>query len=312
MIFDNKYILLVFSLCLLQGCTEVAPQAKDDLYWQKRNAEGVKMIAVADQYEVWTQQLGSGSVNLLLLHGGPGATHEYYENFPSHLDTQTYSLYFYDQLGSYFSDNPPLDNTWQIDRVVDEIETVRKAYDLGAFYLLGHSWGGVLAIHYALKYPEHLKGLILSNTPLSEESGQTYRRELMENIRKELKAEMGRKPKKQEIDKVYKRRHRYGMDSIPEVFSRLNRHYNRDRKVWKNGLTNRKDWSLEETIKGIATPCLIIGSEQDFIDPDDCIVMDRHIPNSEAVILPGAPHFPMWSDPERYFGVIDRFVGNGQ
>ena len=102
---------------------------------------------------------------MLLLHGGPGLTHEYLEAFDSYFPGAGIEYYYYDQLGSAYSDQPDDPALWDIPRFVDEVEQVRQALGLDEdnFYLYGHSWGGILAIEYALKYQEHLKGLIISN-----------------------------------------------------------------------------------------------------------------------------------------------------
>ena len=102
---------------------------------------------------------------MLLLHGGPGATHEYFEAFDSYFPGAGIEYYYYDQLGSAYSDQPDDPTLWELPRFVDEVEQVRQALGLDAsnFYLLGQSWGGILAIEYALKYQQHLKGLVISN-----------------------------------------------------------------------------------------------------------------------------------------------------
>src|SRR5271167_1280717 len=83
----------------------------------------------------------------------------------SYLPAAGIEYYYYDQLGSYYSDQPDFDDLWELPRFVDEVEQVRLALGLDAtnFFLLGHSWGGVLAIEYALHYQQHLKGLVISN-----------------------------------------------------------------------------------------------------------------------------------------------------
>jgi proline iminopeptidase len=104
-------------------------------------------------------------VKVLLLHGGPGVTHEYLEAFDSYFPAAGIEYYYYDQLGSYYSDQPDDPDLWDLPRFVDEVEQVRVALGLNEnnFYLYGQSWGGVLAIEYALKYGRNLKGLVISN-----------------------------------------------------------------------------------------------------------------------------------------------------
>jgi proline iminopeptidase len=90
------------------------------------------------------------------LHGGPACTHEYFECFENFFPQENIEFYYYDQLGSYYSDQPTDTSLWQLDRFVEEVEQVRKALhlDKNNFYLLGHSWGGILAMQYALKYQQ--------------------------------------------------------------------------------------------------------------------------------------------------------------
>ncbi len=130
---------------------------------------GVRLIPITTpkgDFRVWTKRVGNNpTIKVLLLHGGPGATHEYFEAFDSYFPAAGIEYYYYDQLGSTYSDQPDEPELWELPRFVDEVEQVRQALGLDRdnFYLLGHSWGGILAIEYALKYQQHLKGLIISN-----------------------------------------------------------------------------------------------------------------------------------------------------
>src|SRR6478672_4251187 len=130
---------------------------------------GVRMINIttpAGNFRVWTKRVGHNPrLAVLLLHGGPAATHEYFEAFDSFLPAEGIEYIYYDQLGSTYSDQPNDDRLWTIPRFVDEVEQVRVALglDRSNFCLLGHSWGGILAIEYALAHPDALKCLIISN-----------------------------------------------------------------------------------------------------------------------------------------------------
>ncbi|RYE38113.1 MAG: alpha/beta fold hydrolase, partial [Sphingobacteriales bacterium] len=95
---------------------------------------------------------------VLLLHGGPGGTHEFFENFDGYLPHEGIEYIYYDQLDSYYSDKPNDSTLWTTQHFVEEVEQVRKALNLDKsnFYLLGQSWGGILAMEYALKYQQNL------------------------------------------------------------------------------------------------------------------------------------------------------------
>src|SRR3954469_20683545 len=130
---------------------------------------GARKIPVrtpAGTYGVWVKRIGNNpGLRVLLLHGGPGATHEYLEACDSFLPAAGVEYYYYDQLGSGFSDQPDEPSLWDLERFVDELEQVRRALRLerDSFVLYGQSWGGILAIGYALTYQRHLRGLVISN-----------------------------------------------------------------------------------------------------------------------------------------------------
>ena len=141
---------------------------------------GVRMIPISTPkgtFNVWTKRIGHNpKLKVLLLHGGPGATHDYFEAFDSFLPAEGIEYYYYDQLGSFYSDQPKDSSLWRTDRFVEEVEQVRKALGMDStnFFLLGHSWGGLLATEYALKYQKNLKGLIISNMMSSIPAYQEY------------------------------------------------------------------------------------------------------------------------------------------
>ena len=115
------------------------------------------------KFHVWTKRMGNNPrIKVLLLHGGPGASHEPFQCFEKHLLPEGIEFYYYDQLGSFLSDQPTDTNLWTIDRFVNEVEQVRLALGLNAdnFFLFGHSWGGLLALEYAFAHQKNLKGLI--------------------------------------------------------------------------------------------------------------------------------------------------------
>src|SRR5918997_5463731 len=146
---------------------------------------GVRLIPIdtpKGTFQVWTKRVGnSPTMRLLLLHGGPGATHEYFEAFDSYLPAAGIEYYYFDQLGSSYSDQPDEPDLWELPRFVDEVEQVRRALGLDRdnFFLLGHSWGGILALEYTLRYQQHLKGLIISNMMASCPAYNAYATEVL-------------------------------------------------------------------------------------------------------------------------------------
>ncbi|HZE85303.1 MAG TPA: proline iminopeptidase-family hydrolase, partial [Puia sp.] len=153
---------------------------------------GVKMVEIQTpkgKFHVWTKRIGNNpKIKVLLLHGGPGSTHEYFECFESFLPKEGIEFIEYDQLESYYSDQPNDSSLWTTEHFVEEVEQVRQALGLNKdnFYLLGHSWGGILAMEYALKYQDNLKGLIISNMTASIPVYEKYNAVLRSKMRKSL------------------------------------------------------------------------------------------------------------------------------
>lgn len=163
---------------------------------------GVTMIPIeGGKYHVWTKSVGAGAIQMLTLHGGPGCTHEYMECFEDFLPQHGIQFHYYDQLGSHYSDQPEDPSLWTVERFCDEVEQVRAVLGLENFYLFGHSWGGMLGIEYALKYQQHLKGLVISNMTASIASYV----ESINKIRRELPPEDLRVLEKYEAKGEYKR-----------------------------------------------------------------------------------------------------------
>jgi proline iminopeptidase len=140
-------------------------------------AQKIEVSTPAGPYRVWVKRVGNRpDLRVLLLHGGPGATHEYFEACDSYLPAAGIEYYYYDQLGSGFSDQPGEPSLWELDRFVDEVEQVRRALGLDHdnFVLFGQSWGGILALEYALAYQQHLRGLVISNMMSSVPAYNAY------------------------------------------------------------------------------------------------------------------------------------------
>lgn len=131
--------------------------------------QGTTIITLDNGYHLWTNTQGQGDIQLLCLHGGPGGNHEYWENFGEKLADLGVQVSMYDQLGSFYSDQPDYSDPeiaakyLTYDYFLDEVEEVRQKLGLDHFYLIGQSWGGALTMMYALKYGQHLKGAIVSS-----------------------------------------------------------------------------------------------------------------------------------------------------
>lgn len=288
------------------------------------SAAGVRRIPVRTAhgtFEVWTRRSGdSPRLKLLLLHGGPGCTHEYFEVLDSVLPQAGIELIFYDQLGSHHSSQPDHPDLWEIDRFVDEVEQVRQALALDAsnFYLLGHSWGGILAIEYALQHQQHLKGLIISNMMASVPEYNRYAQErflctLPAEVLAELQAieaaEDYDNPRYMELlipyhyeHHVLRRPYKEWPDSVLRAFDHLNpKVYIPMQGPSELGARGKlAHWDRTAALPRIQVPTLTIGAAHDTMDPREMEAMAGALPRGRHLHCPEGSHLAMIDDQAVY------------
>jgi proline iminopeptidase len=280
-------------------------------------------------FEVWTRRVGDNPrIRLLLLHGGPGATHEYFENFEQHLGGSGIEFIYYDQLGSFGSDQPEIPDLWELPRFVDEVEQVRVALDLDAsnFYLLGHSWGGLLGIEYSLCHGQHLKGLIVSNMMSSIPAYNAYAQSvLMPQIDPDVLARIQQFEAdgdylNPEYDELLEE-HFYVYHVLrapaaewPECVVRSFGHINKDVYVPMQGPSELgssgklEQWDRFDDLHRITTPTLTIGARYDTMDPAHMRAMAEVMPRGRYLHCPEGSHMAMYDDTERYFAGLIAFL----
>lgn len=295
-------------------------------------AGGVRMIPVetpAGTFRVWTKRVGNNPrVKLLLLHGGPGFTHETFEACDTRLPAAGVEYYYYDQLGSYYSDQPDRPELWELPRFVDEVEQVRRALGLGreSFFLLGQSWGGILALEYALRHQEHLKGLVISNMMSSIPAYNAYARDVLAprldaaalaEIRR-LEAD-GRTDDARYMELLgphYYERHvlRIPMDGWPEPLVRSFRHMNPKVYVPMQGPSELgasgklESWDRSADLGAIRVPTLVLGAAHDTMDPGHLRWMAGAVARGRYHHCPDGSHLAIYDDQERYFEGLITFL----
>ncbi len=331
-----KHILLALAALLVPIAASGAAQTPGS-YFDNRGrddvfAGGVKMVDVATpkgKFRVWTKRVGNNpKLKLLLLHGGPAATHEYFEAFDSYLPGEGIEYYYYDQLGSYRSDQPKDDDLWTLPRFVEEVEQVRKALKLDRdnFCLLGHSWGGILAIEYALKYQRNLKCLVISNMMASIPAYNAYAKSaLMPKMDQKLLAEVqaleasGRTsdPRYMEIlMPLHYEKHILRMpasqwpEPVNRSFKHLNAHvYTLMQGPSELGASGRLvNWDRTGDLSRITVPTLVIGATHDTMDPAHMEMMARRLPRGEFLLCSKGSHMAMYDDQATYLAGLTRFL----
>ncbi|HEY8326648.1 MAG TPA: proline iminopeptidase-family hydrolase [Ktedonobacterales bacterium] len=293
---------------------------------------GVRMIPIetpTGTFRVWTKRIGnSPTMKVLLLHGGPGGTHECFEAFDSFFPAAGIEYYYYDQLGSYYSDQPDAPDLWETSRFVEEVEQVRQALHLDQdnFYLYGQSWGGALALEYALKYQRRLKGLIISNMmasiPLYNEYARTA---LMPGMDQTALAEIkqleaaGDYENPRYMELLIEQHYIYHVLRMPpaewpEPITRMFKHLNSTIYVSMQGPSELGasgklvNWDRTADLGQITVPTLTIGARYDTMDPRHMQWMASTVRHGRYLDCPQGSHCALYDDQAVYFAGLIQFI----
>ncbi|RYE15375.1 MAG: alpha/beta fold hydrolase, partial [Sphingobacteriaceae bacterium] len=326
-----KYFFIFLSFFVSLSATSQVK--KDSIYYVKMRQPGVQMIRVHNgQYKVFTQKIGNGKIKLLLLHGGPANGHEYLENFPAHFNKKDVTIYYFEQLGSYYSDNPLDSTAFTPSAFVEQVEDVRKGLGLDNFYLMGHSWGGMLAELYAQKYQKHIKGLILSNVPGYDFAPKEKLKSFEDNLMKDWLGSTKNLPAfnvypRSIVDSVFKgltltdtilskKLHRlvpkvldsmmfrltyYRLNSPePEPLVRDGRHIRRkkDNPYLFELQRTHKQLDYKTALLSLETKTLLLGSAHDYMYSQGYYDMQKAMTKAKVRvhITPNGSHYAMWDD----------------
>ncbi len=278
-------------------------------------------------YHVWYRIVGDhddpGKLPLLCLHGGPGATHDYLEPLEPITATGR-RVVFYDQLGGGKSDHPHDPQLWTVSLFVDELGTVRQALGLDHVHILGQSWGGMLAMEYALTQPRGLASLILADAPASMpqwvSEANRLRAELpadvQQNLLKHERAGSTEDPEYQRASGEYYHRYLYRGDSMPDYLQRSLDSMTKYPEVYNvmNGPSEffvtgvLKDWDITQRLGEIHVPTLVVGGRFDEATPEITATVHRGIPGSEYVIFEHSAHMPHVEEAEQFRQVLTDFL----
>jgi proline iminopeptidase len=293
---------------------------------------GVKMIPIKTHHgvhNVWTKRIGNNPTKkVLLLSGGPGIPHDYLEVFESFFPAEGIEFYYYDEMGNGYSDKPGDSSRYTIAAAVDELEQVRQALNLEHenFYLYGHSWGGLLAMEYALKYQHHLKALIISNMCSSGKEFDRYiQHVLVKYLPPAVLDTINTLAANQDYDNPryteLVMRHFYAqficrlpMERWPEPMTRAMTKINAPYYLALQGpnemmlLGSLRTWNISDHLGEITVPTLLISARYDEMDPDHIKWMSQQVPQGQFLFCPKGSHLSMYDDQQFYMKGIIRFI----
>ena len=252
-------------------------------------------------------------------------THEYMEAFESFFPKEGFEMIEYDQLGSYYSDQPTDSVLWTTERFVEEVEQVRKALNLDKdnFYILGNSWGGILAMEYALKYQNNLKGMIICNMMASIPDYEKYNGVLRSKMRKSLvdslqafedKGQFKNPVYQQLVLDEYYTKHLCRLPVWPDPVNRSFKHVNEEIYVMMQGPSEFKTggrlitWDRKADLPKISVPTLTVGAKYDTMDPEHMKWMSTQVQKGKYLYCPNGSHLAMWDDQKVFMEGVIKFI----
>ncbi|MFI5252973.1 MAG: proline iminopeptidase-family hydrolase [Bacteroidota bacterium] len=293
-------MVVIFGLCSINGFAQEG----------FKNINGVKLY-----YKI----IGTGTP-IVVLHGGPALDHSYLLPQMANL-ANDYQLIFFDQRASGKSTGESDTASLTINNFVEDIEGIRKAFNIDKMNLMGHSWGGLLAMEYAVKYPDHLRSLILLNpSPASA----LYRDQLFRNMAavrppqdttelETIEKSEGFKNKSPETMTKYFRLLLKSMfynaaysDSLTLTFDTS---YARKSNALFRYLSNDlKEYDISGDLEKITCPKLFIEGDQDPIPAEAIYQIRSNLHNTKYVLLEHCGHFPYIEQPDKFLNAIKEFM----
>lgn len=332
-----RYLVILIISFLIISCKNETKSTSLSSYFNYKESSGVesagiKMIPIktaVGEFKVWTKRFGSNpKIKVLLLHGGPAMTHEYMECFETFFQREGFEFYEYDQLGSYYSDQPKDSSLWTTERFVDEVEQVRKAIgaDKNNFYILGNSWGGILAMEYALKYQQNMKGLLVANMMASApDYGKYADKVLSKQMKPEILAEIRSLEAKKDFNNPrymellipnYYQQHLCRLKDWPDGLNRASKHVNNEIYTMMQGpsefgISGRlAKWDIKKRLPEITIPTLMIGAKYDTMDPKAMEEQSKLVKKGRYLYCPNGSHLAMWDDQKVFMNGVIEFIND--
>jgi proline-specific peptidase len=280
----------------------------------------IKYLGFSIYYEVYGSQ-ESKKTPLLVLHGGPGSAHNYMLGLAKLADNDR-QVIFYDQLGCGESDMPDDESLWVIKTFVNEVKAIRKSLRLEKVHLLGHSWGGMLAIEYLLTKPIGIQSATLASSmismPLYQHELDKIKRELPGNTYEVLTKHEGAgttsSKEYQEAYAVYKKHYLYRGNNFPKEYGLADEKEGLGvyHAMWgpseSYGNGSLKQWDRIDELAQIKVPTLITSGQYDELTPWQAGITANQIPDSELRIFTNGSHLTHIEQEAGYLSIVERFL----
>jgi proline iminopeptidase len=268
--------------------------------------------------KLFVKTMGSGEP-IVMVHDGPGFNYLYF--LPQFKElAKHYMLIFYDQRASGKSSADVDSNSITMDNFVKDLEGIRKLFGLKKMNLFGHSWGGLIAMNYAIKYPQNLRALILSNTTPAKAS---LRNKIYYILSSRSTKEEGNELRKITSSNGYKEKDPKVMENFYKLLfapAFYNKKYvdslniilppDNEKKNNLLSLLPLFDYDINFQLQFVKCPTLIITGDYDIMPPEANEEIHKDIKSSKLVTLKHCGHFPFVEDKKEYFAVLENFLAS--
>ena len=281
------------------------------------------------EWETWyriTGDLDSGQTPLVVLHGGPGCTHDYVLSIAA-LANEGRPVIHYDQIGAGNSTHLRERGAdfWTVDLFLDELDNLLAHLGIqNNYHLLGQSWGGMLGAEHAIRRPAGLRSLVISNSPASMKLWVSEATRLRAEMPEELRSALDRHEAAgttQDAEYLAATQAFYDLHvcrilpNPPEVL-RTTECLNEDPTVYftMNGpneffcIGTLRNWTVEDEVHRISVPTLLASGRYDEATPATVQPFFDHIPDVRWEIFEESSHMPFVEEPERYLAVVGAFL----
>jgi len=274
-------------------------------------------------HAIWHERHHGGArTPILVLHGGPGATHDYLEPLAA-LTESGRDVIFYDQIGCGKSQAIADPALLAPALFVAEIDAIREQLNLAEVFIIGQSWGGMLAMEYALTQPRGLRGMVVADSPadmaLWVSEANRLRRELPADVQTTLSEHEANgttdDPAYEAAVDVFYKRHVCRLDPFPECVKRTFANIAANPTVYHtmNGpsefhvIGTLKDWNITPRLGEISVPTLVISGRYDEATPEIAGHVHRGIPKSEWIVFEESSHMPHVEEPDAFNAAVRAF-----
>jgi proline iminopeptidase len=327
--------ILTLLLVLLFTRVSVA-QSIDSLLQQARQKQKGRLIKSSKGYNLWVQQAGQGKTKLLVLPGGPGDSHRGYEPFRQLLPQHDIQVFVLDMVDCGWSDRTQNPAYWSLANFIEDVETVRSALGLEQFFLLGHSFGGIVAFEYAAAHPDRLQGLLISNMTDSFEGLGTnielFADSLLhqDSLGRQWQIQAGRlDPAAPAGRQLYSRldslklvlMQRANMPAQSATLPQLRAYFpvSPDTLLDQNVVLGNHlfgseavlSWDFSSRLADLSMPVLLLGSGRDYaLKWSDMVRIKRQLRQGTLAYCPSGNHIAFWSHYACYYEPLIDFLSH--